>query len=70
MQELPGGDSDEVTVGTKLGGGNGVLEGDAVEDGTAAEVNEEAPVVFVDCEEENAVGRGGDATKVGGGLAW
>lgn len=47
-----------------------MLEGDAMEDGTAAEVNEEAPVLVVDSEEKDAVRRGGDATKIGGGLAW
>lgn len=45
-----------------------MLEGDAMEDGAAEEIDEEATVVFVDCEEEYAIRRGGDAAEIGGGL--
>lgn len=45
-----------------------MLESDAMEDGAAVKVDEEATVVFVDCKEEYAVRRGGDTTEIGGGL--
>lgn len=45
-----------------------MLEGDAMEDGAAEEVDKEATVVFVDSEEEYAIRRGGDAAEIGGGL--
>lgn len=34
----------------------------------ARDVDEEAPVVFVDGDQESAVGRGGEAADVGGGV--
>lgn len=47
-----------------------MLEGDAVEEGAAAEVDEEAAVAVVDGEEEQAVRGDGDTGHVGGGLDW
>lgn len=45
-----------------------MLEGDAVKEGAAAEVDELAAVSVVDGKEEGAIGGDGDAGDVGGGL--
>ena len=70
LEQFPHRDGDEGSVGAELGGGNRLLEGDAMENGTAAEVDEEAAGVLVDGQEEDAVGGGGDAGNVGGRLEW
>lgn len=52
LDELPDGDRDELTVGAEADGGGGALEGDAVEDGAAAEVGVERAALLVAGEEE------------------
>lgn len=68
LDELPDGDGDELAVGAEADGGGGGLEGDAVEDGAAAEVGVERVALLVAGEEEVARGGGGEAGDVGGGL--
>ena len=70
LDELADGDGDAGPVGAELEGGDGALEGNAVEDDVAAEVDEQAAAVVVDGDEEDAVGGGREAGDVGGGLDW
>lgn len=61
MEQFPGGDGDEGTVGAEPYGGDGLLKGDAVEDDAAGEVDEQAAIAVIDGKEEVSVGRDGDA---------
>lgn len=60
---------EEGAVRAEAEGGDGGLEGDAVEDDVAVEVDEEGAGGVVDGDEEDAIGGDCDAGDVGGGLA-
>lgn len=69
LDEFAGCNGDEGAVGTEPDCADGVLEGNAVKDDAAAEVDEESAVVVVDGEDEDGIGGDCEAGDVGGGLA-